>query len=189
MKDNILKKEFAKKDVQRLRNVMAGKAGERTVDGIGYTKQQIHRKEGDVWTEMGREWTIKDGIKQNITKLNKAKELTMPMFCPTCKKILKSKNDKLFWSTYRHCFNCQIDFEQELRLNGLWEEYQTRLHNEGVDKFIEGYTSWLEEMLTSSNQGFVSEAGDVENWKGSVNTDLAHKSINETIKYLESLKK
>lgn len=38
MKDNILKKEFAKKDVQRLRNVLKGKAGERTVDGIGYTK-------------------------------------------------------------------------------------------------------------------------------------------------------
>ena len=29
MKDNILKKEFAKKDVQRLRNVLKGKAGER----------------------------------------------------------------------------------------------------------------------------------------------------------------
>ncbi len=189
MKDNVLKKEFAKKDVQRLRNVMTGKAGERTVDGIGYTKTQEVRQEGDVWTEMGREWTIKDGIKQNITKLNKAKELTMPMFCPTCKKILKSKNDKLFWSTYRHCFNCQIDFEQELKLNGLWEEYQTRLHNEGVDKFIESYKSWLEEMLTSSNQGFVSEAGDVENWKGGINEDLATQSISETIKYLESLKK
>ena len=80
-------------------------------------------------------------------------------------------------------------FEQELKLNGLWEEYQNRLHNEGVDKFIEGYNSWLEEMLTSSNQGFVTEAGDVENWKGSINEDLASKSISETIKYLESLKK
>jgi len=189
MKDNILKKEFAKKDVQRLRNVLKGKAGERTVDGIGYTKESIYRKEGDIWTELGREWTIKDGIKQNITKLDKAKELTMPMFCPTCKKIMKGKNDKLFWSTSRHCFNCQVDFEQELKLNGLWEEYQNRLHNEGVDKFIEGYNSWFEEMLTSSNQGFVTEAGDVENWKGGINKDLASSSISETIKYLESLKR
>ena len=49
MKDNVLKKEFKRKDVQRLRNVMTGKAGERTVDGIGYTKKQEVRKEGDVW--------------------------------------------------------------------------------------------------------------------------------------------
>jgi len=189
MKDNVLKKEFAKKDVQRLRNVMTGKAGERTVDGIGYTKTQEFHNEGDVWTEMGREWTIKDGIKQNITRLDKAKELTMPMFCPKCKSIMKGKNDKLFWSTHRHCFNCQIDFEHELRLNGVFEEYQNRLHNEGVDKFIEGYKGWLEEMLTSSNQGFVTEAGDVENWKGGVNKDLANQSVSETIKYLESLKR
>ena len=189
MKDNILKKEFKKKDVQRLRNVMTGKAGERNTEGIGYTKKQEFRQEGEVWTEFGREWTIKDGIKQNVTKLDKAKELTMPMFCPKCKNIMKGKNDKLFWFTSRHCFNCQVDFEQELKLNGLWEEYQNKLHNEGVDKFIEGYNSWLEEMLTSSNQGFVTEAGDVENWKGSINEKLAKQSISETIKYLESLKK
>ena len=189
MKDNILKKEFAKKDVQRLRNVLKGKAGERTVDGIGYTKVNELRKEGDIWTENGREWTIKGGLKQNITRLDKAKEASMPMFCPTCKKIMNQSNDKLFWDNYRRCFNCHVDFEHELRLNGLFEEYQNRLHNEGVDKFIEGYKSWLEEMLTSSNQGFVTEAGDVENWKGGINTELAQKSIDETVEYLESLKK
>ena len=53
MKDSVLKKEFSKRDVQRVRNVMTGKAGERTVDGIGYTKKQEVRQEGDVWTENG----------------------------------------------------------------------------------------------------------------------------------------
>jgi len=36
--DNVLKKEFKKQDVQRLRNVLTGKAGERTTEGVGYTK-------------------------------------------------------------------------------------------------------------------------------------------------------
>ena len=66
--DNVLKKEFKKHDVQRLRNVLTGKAGERTTEGVGYTKAKEFYKEGDVWTEMGREWTIKDGLKQNITR-------------------------------------------------------------------------------------------------------------------------
>ena len=44
-------------------------------------------------------------------------------------------------------------------------------------------------MLTNSNQGFVTEAGDVENWKGGINKELAQKSIDETVEYLESLKK
>ena len=52
--DSMLKKEFNKRDVQRLRNVISGKAGERTVDGVGYTKKTSFHEEGDVWEENGR---------------------------------------------------------------------------------------------------------------------------------------
>ena len=64
---------------------MSGKSGERTVDGIGYRKSKdFYREEGDIWTEDGRQWTIKEGLRQNITKLDKAKEALMPLFCPSC---------------------------------------------------------------------------------------------------------
>ena len=39
MKDNVLKKEFKKNDVQRLRNLVQGKYGEKTTTSIGYTKK------------------------------------------------------------------------------------------------------------------------------------------------------
>ena len=83
MSDNILKKEFNKKDVERLRNLVKGKSGKRTTQGIGYTKKQEFHKEGDIWEENGRKWTIKDGIKQNITKLDKFKKTAVPLFCPS----------------------------------------------------------------------------------------------------------
>ena len=188
-KDNVLKKEFSKRDVQRVRNVMTGKAGERTVDGVGYTKKQEFHKEGDVWTENGREWTIKDGIKQNITKLDKAKAMAMPLFCPSCNKVMKHKHDQTFWNNHRKCYNCVIEFETQLRVKGLWEEYQRQINNNDIDNFIKDYQLWAEDMLTQSNQGFVSEAGEVQNWKGGVNKGLMDKSLDETIKYLESLKK
>ena len=35
-KDSILKKEFKEKDVQRLRNLVQGKYGEKTTMGTGY---------------------------------------------------------------------------------------------------------------------------------------------------------
>ena len=120
--DNVLKKEFSKKDVQRVRNVMTGKSGERTVDGIGYTKQKIHREEGDVWTEEGRQWTIKGGLKQNITRLDKAKEALMPMFCPSCDKVMKAHLDDPVYKFFRRCFNCQAKFEMDLRLEGLFDD-------------------------------------------------------------------
>jgi len=64
MKDNVLKKEFQKRDVERLRNLVKGKHGDKTTAGIGYNgKTKEDYKEGDVWQENGKTWTIKDGIR------------------------------------------------------------------------------------------------------------------------------
>lgn len=62
----MLNKEFQKKDVQRLRNLVQGKYGDKTTVGVGYSKKYINHEEGDVWEENGRQWTIKNGIKQNV---------------------------------------------------------------------------------------------------------------------------
>ena len=91
-----LNKEFSKKDVERMRNLIQGKYGEKTQHSVGFTKSEKQYEEGDIWESNGRTWTIKDGIKQNITKLDKAKrEHNMPLFCPSCKKLMnRTKNPK-----------------------------------------------------------------------------------------------
>ena len=91
----MLKKDFKSADVQRLRNLVTGKHNEKSTTGIGYNKKQEFHDEGNVWEEDGRQWTIKNGIKQNLTKLDKAKKLVvMPLFCPCCSNLMKNKNDK-----------------------------------------------------------------------------------------------
>ena len=48
MSDSVLKKEFQKRDVDRLRTLIAGKNRNRTTVGIGYTAEvQEENKEGD----------------------------------------------------------------------------------------------------------------------------------------------
>ena len=37
--------------------------------------------------------------------------------------------------------------------------------------------------------GFVTEAGDVERWKGSIDKDKVLSNLDKTIEYLESFKK
>ena len=88
----MLKKDFKQKDVQRLRNLVQGKHGEKSTSGVGYEKKKDFHEEGDVWEENDRTWTIIDGIKQNLTKLDKAKDLVvLPLFCPCCTNIMKNK--------------------------------------------------------------------------------------------------
>jgi len=185
----MLNKEFKNKDVQRLRNIVKGKSGERTTSGIGYSKQQDFHNEGDVWEEGGRTWTIKNGIKQNVTKWDKAKKsVTLPLFCPGCKQLMNHKYDKLFYIQYHRCFDCQIEFETELRKLGLWEEYEKNIINSDIDNVTKDYSTWMDEVINSSNDSYVTEEGDVERWVGSSKKKLLEDK-EETIKYLQSLKK
>jgi len=191
MKDNVLKKQFQQKDVQRLRNIVKGKHADKSQVSIGYSKEanQVHN-EGDVWAEGDKTWTIKDGIKQNVTKLDKAREaVNFPIFCPSCKKPMKPHLDKKWFNMYKRCFNCQVDFETDLRVKGLWEEYQTFLHNSDVDGLIQEFQIWIDEEIQHNDiQSYITEAGDVEKWTGSTKNKLLE-SKEETIKYLQSLKK
>ena len=189
MSENVLKKDFKQKDVQRLRNLVQGKYGERTTIGIGYEKKKNFYDEGDIWEEDGRQWTIKNGIKQNITKLDKAKySVTLPLFCPCCSNLMKNKFDKLFYIQYNRCFNCQIDFETDIRKMGLWEEYEKNIINSDIDHLTKDYNTWMDEVINSSNESFITEAGDIEKWNGSAKKKLLENK-EETIKYLQTLKR
>ena len=55
----MLKKEFQQKDVNRMRNLISGKVTDKTAIQSGYEKHQETHKEGDVWEEDGKKWTIK----------------------------------------------------------------------------------------------------------------------------------
>ena len=90
---------------------------------------------------------------------------------------------------YRRCFNCQIDFETNLRKSGLWEEYEKNIINSDIDHTIKDYTKWMDEIINNdTNDSFITEAGDIESWVGSSKKKLLENK-EETIKYLQNLKK
>ena len=190
MEDSVLKKQFGEKDVQRARNLIQGKVDARTGEGIGYSKKQEFYEEGDVWEVDGRKWTIKDGIKQNITKLDKAKKAhVMPIFCPNCGGVMNVKLDKDFYNIHKKCFNCVVKFEHDLKKAGLYEAYSKNIHNSEIDSFIEGFKAFIESELSQNNNSFITEQGDVEKWIGGPNKERVLESLDKTIKHLEKLKK
>ena len=189
MNDNVLKKEFSKKDVQRARNLISGNTSARTTEGVGYTKKHEHRVEGDVWEENGRTWTIKNGLKQNITKMDKFKKMgKLPLFCPECNKLMKKNLDKKIYPAYQKCFDCVVDYEVELKKQGKAEEYFNGLRNQHIQTAIDGYKDFMEDRMKESNANYVTEAGDVENWKGGISKEQLKKDLQEGIEFLESMK-
>ena len=189
-KDSVLKKQFQEQDVQRLRNLMTGKYGDKTIKSVGYRKAQVTHNEGDIWEEDGRTWTIKDGIKQNITKLDKAKKsYVVPLFCPKCKKQMKLKNDHELYKIHKMCLSCVVDMEHELQKDGKWDEYQQKIKNNEIDNKIKDFKDYVKDRLSESNNNFISEAGDKETWKGKIDEKRVDEHLSQVIEYLESLKK
>ena len=190
MKENVLKKDFKKQDVERIRNIVQGKYGEKTRTSVGFTSKDDFHTEGDIWETNGRTWTIKNGIKQNVTKLDKAKKAHMlPLLCPKCNSIMKKRLDKQYYNIHKTCFNCVVDMEHELKKQGKWEEYERKLHNDEIDNKIKEYKLWVSEKINESNNSFISEAGDNEHWHGAVNQELVDKNVDEVVTYLQNLKK
>ena len=188
----MLKKEFKRKDVQRARNLIMGNSGASTGTQIGYKKETKDYKEGDVWKEGKKTWTIKNGIKQTVSKLDTIKkEVFVPLSCPCCGKIMKNRLDKYNYKIHKKCHDCVIEFEHKLKIRGEYDSYIRDLQNKNsIDILNETEELLLDLVNNTSNSSFVSENGVVEKWKGGVNKeklinkvktefDLERKKLNE----------
>jgi len=185
-----LNKQFTEKDVNRMRNLIQGKHGEKVGHSVGYSKNDQNYKEGDIWEADGRKWTIKDGIKQNITKLDKAKKAhMMPIFCPCCGSKMHTDIDKPYYNIHKKCLNCVVEFEHELRVAGLYDAYEARIINSDIDGFIDDFTKFIASELSLTNNSFISEQGYLEKWAGGPDKDKVLKGLEKTIEHLNSLKR
>jgi hypothetical protein len=179
MSENVLKKEFSKKDVTRLRNLVNNKHNEATTTQAGYKKSTEFHSEGDIWEENGKMWTIKEGIKQNITKLDTLKHIAhTPLFCPQCSKLMKGQVDKKMYNIHKKCLDCVSLYESKLRLNNEYEAYEKNIIKNNalgyLDDFEQEFIEFVNEKLT-----FVTEAGDVENWGQNVNREQLIEDFNQ----------
>jgi hypothetical protein len=186
MKDNVLKKEFQEKDVNRIRNIVNKKYGDKTQLSVGYqTKKQDH-KEGDVWEENDKQWTIKNGIKQTYTKLDSLKkELLYPLLCPKCNRPMKTRYDKEMFNSYRTCFTCVIELETKLRASGKYDEYIKALRIKNILSFADDYKAAMMEFIENDGMSFITEQGDIEKWDSKLNKEQAIKNIEDTIQALK----
>lgn len=178
----MLKKEFKRKDVQRARNLIMGNSGASTGTQIGYGKKIEDYKEGDVWTEGRKTWTIKNGIKQTVSKLDTIKkEVFMPLSCPCCGKIMKKRLDKPNYKIHKKCHDCVVEFEHKLKIRGEYDQYRKKLLNHNSLEIVNEMESYLLDAVNASNSGYVSEDGVVERWVGGINKKEFTKEIKEAV--------
>lgn len=165
MGESLLKKEFKQRDINRARNLITKDFSGKTVDGIGYQKAYQHHEEGDVWEENGRQWTIKNGIKQNLTKLDAAKKaLQIPLKCPKCGGPMKHHLAQKMFKIHGFCFDpCTVEYEAELRRAGLYENYEKAMMKGSLKAFLKDVEAFVLDQVNTVDT-FVTEQGDIEDW-------------------------
>ena len=179
----MLKKEFKRKDVDRVRNLVMGKSNASSETQVGYNKKRIEYKEGDIWKENGKTWTVKDGIKQTISKLDTIKkEVFMPLCCPKCGKIMKGQLDKPNYKVHKMCLNCVVDYEAKLKLKGEYDDYKKNLYLKNRLTQINEIENYFLSLANESNNGYISENGEIERWKGGVSKKEISKDISKFAK-------
>ena len=188
MAESLLKKEFKQSDVQRVRNLVNKDFTAKTSIKSGYGATHVSRKEGDTWEEDGRMWTIKDGIRQNITRLDSVKEaIKVPLRCPKCKGSMNHWLAKKMYKIHGFCFECTVDYEAELKKAGLYEQYEKRMMQGNMKAFAADVENWVLETIDVEDT-IVTEQGDIEDWKSNKKNNKAQ-IMNNLKEFLEVIDK
>ena len=114
------------------------------------------------------------------------KEARMPWFCPDCKKVMKQRLDDKFWRIFGHCFDCQIQFENKLRIAGTYKEWEENKIRENKIAYIKDQIQAIEEWKNMKSQEFYNNVGvdypELEKEKWDVDMDKVRKEADEAIK-------
>ena len=124
-------------------------------------------------------------------KLEATKEARMPWFCPKCEKVMKRRLDEKMWYLYTHCFNCQIEVENKLRIRGEYDEWATK-------KVIANKLSWIKEQKQSIEEFKKQKAPtifnqinpdgySIEKEKWSTSFEKLKKQADEALEHLEKI--
>jgi len=166
-------------DVKKL---IAGQHESQQKIQVGYTEENkednTSRKIGNKWfDEDGNEWEQRNGYKIKLGK-EWQQELheylnTFPN-CPneTCACGMPKKIDEKMKRIHGMCFDCVIDMEHKIRLEGKWDEYEKR-------KVKQNALAWLLEAERDKNSiaselsrmEFTNDFGDIEEWKTPFNKE------------------
>lgn len=168
--------------IQDVKKLLDGKHESQNKIAVGYigekTENDKDRKIGDKWfDEDGNEWEQKNGYK---VKLGKEWQQELHNYlntfqnCPkeTCTCGMPKKIDEKMKAIHGMCFDCVIDMEHKIRLEGKWDEYEKR-------KVKENAIAWLKEAEKDkdaianelSRMEFTNDFGDNEKWKTPLNKE------------------
>ena len=168
----------------------------------GYSKEQERQNKvlGDLLSGREPEKRIMVGYEGQKEKQGDKKshltdimaEARMPLFCPSCKKVMKKKLDDKFWRLMGHCFDCQVTIENKLRIEGKYEEWERKKILENKKSYLKDLKQRIDEFeKTEGKAEFFNNVGvrtpELEKEKWSMGEEKFNTLLTEARDYIQSL--
>ena len=160
-----------------LKDLLSGKEHNKNYTQVGY--------EGKKEENLGGK--TREGKMTSIMK-----DVRMPWFCPSCKKTMKKKLDNKFWRTKGHCFDCQIELENKMKISGDYENYEKTLINENKKSYLRDLKQSIDEFeQTGGKAEFFNSVGvqeiELEKEKWEMGEEQFQGIIDEAREYITKL--
>ena len=158
------------KNVKAVREMIAGthKTQTKTNVSFGEKKTFVKREVGERWTDDdGTLWEQKKGYKVKLGKLSELRQ-DLNKF-PNCKKEIctctnPKRNDIKMKTIHGMCFDCVIEMEHKLKIEGKYEEYEREKVFANMKSWLKGAEVEKEALKTALKAKFVNEDGSIEEW-------------------------
>ena len=129
------------------------KARQDILDGRAPEKRIFVHME-DLEEKKKREDEIKADRELKNDRMDALKGAKTPWFCPECNKVMKQRLDDKMYRLYKHCIDCQVKFENKLRIEGKYEEWEEQ-------KVLNNQLSYIKDQIAS-----------IEDWKDEASKPL-----------------
>lgn len=172
-------------NIKAVKEMIAGNHRTQTKNTVAFNdeKQFIKREVGEQWTDdEGNIWEQKKGYKVKLGKLSELRrEINTFPKCPNevCTCTNPKRNDLKMKSIHGMCFDCVIDMEHQLKIEGKYKEYERQ-------KILDNGKAWLkqaelekEALKVAIKARYINEDGSVEEWDGVSWEEMEEKIENE----------
>ena len=174
-------------NIKAIKQMLDGTHKSQTKKMIAFSDVKVTEEKraiGEVWTdEDGVEWEQRNGFKIKKGKLDEVRKMlierAMPKDCPKCNQPMTKRLDKKFFLLEKHCFDCQVAFEHDLRIEGKYERYEK-------ERILKNAEAWLIEAEREAKEladafrnplTFTGVDGILEKWSGGMTGDEVAEKI------------
>ena len=125
-------------------------------------------------------------------KFEATKDARMPWFCPNCDKVMKKRLDDKTWLMYNHCFNCQLQVEHKMRIEGTYDTWMDKKVLANKLAWIKDQKILIEEFKEQDTpefyQQFRPDGYSIDKKKWNIDKDKILKQADEALEFLEKMK-